>query len=408
MNQNQHPPLKDFPPLIGRALARISGCDGAGLSELNYQGRMLLARIVRNVCVRKPQESVRVSNNCLAIGLGISDRTVRRIKADLEEAGWITRHQKQSRRHGMQVSDIWLTPVALHTLGLVSDSAATCVPTEKSQVTNTTTQVQLSTVAVDEIVRPTSIEQSQTVGVKHHTPVKNAQCEKNSFTLDVEKLSSADGSFQASASAILADACCIPLNIQSSTKSHPSGGFELSTGSAAEVKISEVLPADLNKKKTFGAPSALPEDVAVLETKGLTRFAVFKLMGIATRKGKRLGQIVTAMGEGLFKARNLFSYLNKLIDVERDWSTYKAPIVVRREEQEQKRAEFENRAANRTFVLEQFSKVFGFLNLTGTKLFYLVNEAIYSRDVVTGQELGRVVAFDQVADALRSGKLIPK
>lgn len=368
---------------------------------------MLLARIVRNVCVRKPQESVRVSNNCLAIGLGISDRTVRRIKADLEEAGWITRHQKQSRRHGMQVSDIWLTPVALHTLGLVSDTAATCVPTEKSQVTNTTTQVQLSTVAVDEIVRPTSIEQSQTVDAKTHILVKNAQCEKNSFTLDVEKLSSADGSFQASASAILADACCIPLNIQSSTKSHSSEDFELSTESA-ETKISKMLPAEVNKKKTFGTPSALPEDVAVLETKGLTRFAVFKLMGIATRKGKRLGQIVTAMGEGLFKARNLFSYLNKLIDVERDWSTYKAPIVVRREEQEQKRAEFENRAANRTFVLEQFSKVFGFLNLTGTKLFYLVNEAIYSRDVVTGQELGRVVAFDQVADALRSGKLIPK
>lgn len=408
MIQDQHPPLKDFPPLIGRALSRISGCDGAGLSELNYQGRMLLARIVRNICVRKPEESVRVSNNCLAAGLGISDRTVRRIKISLEESGWITRHQKQSRRHGMQVSDIWLTPAALRTLGLIADATATCVPPEKTQVTSVVTSVPHPAVAtVATVVPSTPSEQSHSITGGCNEKISNSLHEKTFPPLDLEKSKNDENEIKSSALAILADAHCISLDIQSSTKSHPAVDFELSTGST-EAQPHEAQPKEFAKKKVFGDQSALPDDVAILETKGLTRFAVFKLMGIATRKGKRLGQIVTAMGEGLFKARNLFSYVKKLIDVDRDWSTYKAPIVLRREDQEQRLAEAKSRSANRTFVLEQFSRVVGFLNLARTKFLYLVDEAIYSRDETTGEEMGRVVAFDQIADALRAGKLIPK
>jgi hypothetical protein len=116
-------PIKDFPPLIRNALARAAGCDAGGLGELNVQERNLLCRIVRNVSASSPTESIRVANETLAIALKVSDRTIRRIKARLEEKGWLSRSQIQSRRLGMQISDVWLSEKALHTLGLIGSSA---------------------------------------------------------------------------------------------------------------------------------------------------------------------------------------------------------------------------------------------------------------------------------------------
>ena len=125
---SQEPPIRDFPGPIRLALARAAACDGAGLQRLDAGERALLVRLVRNVSAATPEESVRIANPTLAAGLHVSERTIHRIKAGLEAKGWITRQQVQSRRRGMQISDVWLTRHALETLGLTSSIVPAATP----------------------------------------------------------------------------------------------------------------------------------------------------------------------------------------------------------------------------------------------------------------------------------------
>lgn len=120
-------PPKDFPPLIQRALARVSGRVGR-LAELPPRLRDLLAEFVRCAAVAEPAAPIRIRNATLAVALACSDRTVARLKAELEAAGWIRRQQEITRRHGAQVADVWLLPTALEALGL-REATAHCVTT---------------------------------------------------------------------------------------------------------------------------------------------------------------------------------------------------------------------------------------------------------------------------------------
>ena len=73
-------PLRHFPPVIERALAILAGSDAVDFAGLSMDARMLLARYVRCVDARTPQQAVRVANQTLAIGLGLSARTVNKLK----------------------------------------------------------------------------------------------------------------------------------------------------------------------------------------------------------------------------------------------------------------------------------------------------------------------------------------
>ena len=85
-----------------------------------HKPSLLLQKITRCISTSDVAQSVRVSRNLLADILGVSVKTISRIKAELENAGWIERHQIKSRIYGMQVGDIWLTPWALQELQLVA------------------------------------------------------------------------------------------------------------------------------------------------------------------------------------------------------------------------------------------------------------------------------------------------
>lgn len=116
-NSPPNPVPRDFPPLIQRALARISGRVGT-LSELPANQRALLAEFVRSASVSRPTDAIRVRVESLAIAMGCSARTVARLKADLELSGWVRRHQTITRRRGAEVADVWFTEPALQALGL--------------------------------------------------------------------------------------------------------------------------------------------------------------------------------------------------------------------------------------------------------------------------------------------------
>ena len=72
--------IRDFPPIIRRALSRAAGCDGFGLRELAGMERMLLSRYIRNVSIRDVRKSVRIGTAELSMALHVSDRTLLRIK----------------------------------------------------------------------------------------------------------------------------------------------------------------------------------------------------------------------------------------------------------------------------------------------------------------------------------------
>ena len=118
-----HAPVVDLPPLVQTALARIMGCDGGGLDTLTYRERSLLARVTRNVSIKEPHGSIRVSVTTLACALQTCNKTIQRTFNSLREKGWIRRDQVKMRS-GMQIADTWLMPRTLELLGLTRPASS--------------------------------------------------------------------------------------------------------------------------------------------------------------------------------------------------------------------------------------------------------------------------------------------
>lgn len=367
--------IRDFPPIIRRALSRAAGCDGFGLRELAGMERMLLSRYIRNVSIRDVRKSVRIGTAELSMALHVSDRTLLRIKTDLIDKGWITTHQVQSRRRGMQISDVSLTERALAVLGLLDDIPP---PAASANITEQMKDVE----------------------------------EKNDVT------------------PVLADAFCFS---QSSTKSHSRGEpVEISNQNETTVSEDAATPPQVTQQggdatfppleDEFVPPSAraadpelgythntdIPADLAILETAGLNRFAIFKLMGVATRKGKRLSDVVKAMSrETLLGAKNLYSYMVKLLDIDRDWTTYQAPAVARHEAQKAAaQRKFDLGAALQTIT--QACSVTGTLtNLTRETFWKVENGAVYAWKALNPSVLARVLDLEKMAEALQAQRIFP-
>ena len=151
-----HAPVVDLPPLIQTALARIMGCDGGDLNTLTYRERSLLARVTRNVSIKEPHGSIRVSVNTLAAALHTCNRTVQRTFNALRAKGWITRDQVK-KRSGMQIADTWLTPKTLGLLGL------TVRPSSRAASDNMSGASSLSTMSEDSQQIPGHVEQKKSI-----------------------------------------------------------------------------------------------------------------------------------------------------------------------------------------------------------------------------------------------------
>ena len=368
--------IRDFPPIIRRALARATGCDGCGLRDLTGMERMLLSRYVRNVSIKDVRRSVRVSTLELSLALHVSDRTLLRIKTELIAKGWLVTHQVQSRRRGMQISDVSLTERALAVLGLLDD-----------------------------------------------TPLPAASAKSEEQVVEVEE--------KTAVTPILADAFCFS---QSSTKSHSQGEpVEISIQNETTASESVVTPQQQVVQQVceptfppleaeFVAPSTraadpevgythntdIPADLAVLETSGLTRFAIFKLMGVATRKGKRLSDVVKAMSrETLLGAKNLYSYMVKLLDIDRDWTTYQAPAVARHEAQKAAAQRKLDLSAALQAITQACSVTGTLTNLTRETFWKVENGAVYAWKALNPSVLARVLDLEKMAEALKAKRIFP-
>lgn len=79
------------------------------IAALSPLARLLLQRIVRGIDPQYPSDPVQISNADFCQFLGVRTDTICRYKTELEDRGWIMRHQKKSRKKGMQVSETSLT-----------------------------------------------------------------------------------------------------------------------------------------------------------------------------------------------------------------------------------------------------------------------------------------------------------
>lgn len=367
--------IRDFPPIIRRALARATGCDGCGLRDLTGMERMLLSRYIRNISIRDVRKSVRVSTVELSLALHVSDRTLLRIKTELIAKGWLVTHQVQSRRRGMQISDVSLTERALAVLGLLEAN------------------------------------DQPSASAKFAEQVKDVE-EKNDVTPD------------------LADAFCFS---QSFTKSHSHGEpVEISIQNEITVSEDAATPPQVAQQgcdvafppleDEFVPPSAraadpelgythntdIPADLAILETAGLNRFAIFNLMGKATRKGKRLSDIVKAMSrETLLGAKNLYSYMVKLLDIDRDWKNYKAPAVARHEAKMEAIQRSEALGAAMRAITKACAITGALTNSARETYWKVENGVVYAWKAINPAGLARVLEIEKMAEALKTGRIFP-
>jgi hypothetical protein len=351
------PPVTDFPPLIGQAIARAAGADGGGLGELDGEERALLVRIVRNVSVAAPAESVRISNLTLAAALRTGERTVRRLKSALEAKGWITRRQVQSRRRGMQILDIWLTPHALATLFGPEDAD---LDRRRSRKTDAL------------LAFPQSSRQ----------PCRASM-----------------------SSPPQPDPAGLPADPKETRLDGSSAAQEPVQAPVQQAVDPLVDPP----AKPPPAANNLPEDVRMLaEIGGVTVAGVRLLMGAATRAGTRLGDVLSAAGDAVLKARHPFGYTKTLIHCDKDWGAVA---------QEKRRQDHERRGVGqRLGELQRLVQAMG----EGTMYSHDKHEFVWRAEFgqvsqssvqdAAGGGIGRwlpMVDVSGLASAWREGRLFP-
>lgn len=372
--------IKDFPPVIRRALARATGCDSCGLRELTGMERMLLSRYVRNVNIKDVRKSVRVSTAALSVALHVSDRTLLRIKTELIAKGWLVTHQVQSRRRGMQISDVNLTERALAVLGLLEandQSAASAKFAE--QVKNVEEKNDVTPDLADAFCFSQSFTKSHSHGEPVEVSIQNETVACDGITVSPKQVDQKVG-----------EPTFPPLDAE-----------------AVEQPV-QAQATEPEPELRYTHTTDIPPDLAVLESGGLNRFAIFKLMGIATRKGKHLSDVVKAMSrETLLGAKNLYSYMVKLLSVDRDWKTYQAPAVARHAAQK----EAEQRSLDRNAALQAITQacaVTGALtNLTRETFWKVENGAVYAWKALNPSVLARVLDLEKMAEALKAQRIFP-
>ena len=333
------PPIRDFPGPIRLALARAAACDGAGLQQLDTGERALLVRLVRNVSMAAPKESVRIANPTLAAGLHVSERTIHRIKAGLEAKGWITRQQVQSRRRGMQISDVQLTRHALETLGLV-EAAVPAAPQEPA----TPPSFQRPPKVTDALLFPQSVLQRRPCGTLEFPDTGTTA------PPDAELSRSENPSCYDSAQVDTKAQTCVHEDLVRlepgmvlSIETEPSATDSPVSPALAEITVEAELPAaketcpqpldgsagihDLTvdspaqQQSLPEANRVLPDDVRFLADEGgVTVAGVRLLMGLATKAGTRLGDVLQVAKDAVLKSRKPFAYMKKLLHTGKDWS----------------------------------------------------------------------------------------
>ena len=327
------PPIRDFPGVIRLALARAAACDGAGLHQLDTGERALLVRLVRNVSAATPEESVRIANPTLAAGLHVSERTIHRMKAGLEAKGWITRQQVQSRRRGMQISDVRLTQHALETLGLAGAVVPAAPPffqrppkvTDALLFPQSVLQRQPcggleffeteTTVAPDTGLsrseNPTCCDSTQ-VATKPHTCLHEHLVPSEPKTmLSIETEPSAtDSPVSPALAEITAET---EIRATKETCSQPLDGRSGIYEVAMEFPVQQPTVSD--------ASHVLPDDIRSLADEGgVTVAGVRLLMGLATKAGTRLGHVLQVAKDSVLKSRKPFAYMKELLRTGKDWS----------------------------------------------------------------------------------------
>lgn len=281
-----------YPPSIVRAADRATDCRIPAISALKPYARLLLQTLVRSIQTKDIANSVRISNEFFSQTLHVSVNKICKIKKELESKEWIIRSQVQSRKQGMQVSDICLTPWALQTLGLASgrvkDHPMMPIPSEE--------QIAIRAAVVEEPTPPQSIEIDINATQQPAAPATS------------------DTSNDTSAATVLA------ANPEPQTKDDTS--------------------------------SQVPDDLMPLKHLGLRTSAIRKLMGMASKAGLMLGHIVELAENSIAKAKNPYAYTVKLISSNIDWQGRLAAKRLKEEQQQEATAQ-EQQTADDASTLHQ-------------------------------------------------------
>ena len=233
------------------------------IESLSRSARDLLAEISRFVAQDRPLETVFAHNTTIAARIGMSERTLYRQLKILRDHGLIEveEQERKSRNGRFSVARIRLTMKAAILLGLIdAPDAVIMITPEDDKYSSLLNQ---DHTASPETPPAGPAENTPAAPVIHSPPSAKMA---HGHTLTEPTIS----------------------------KSHP-------------------LPR---------AENGLPADLTWLTGNGLSRAGIFKLMGQARAKGKRLSDIVTVIRDYLqdVKGGRLYAYLAKLIDGPTDFA----------------------------------------------------------------------------------------
>ena len=343
-------PLRHFPPVIERALAILAGSDAVDFAGLSMDARMLLARYVRYVDARTPQQAVRVANQTLAIGLGVSARTVNKLKAVQVANGWIRSTQQRSRRHGMQICQVLLSVKVLALLELAYQPSAGLEQPWLSGIRDSVGDDSAVPLPVAQRIaadRRASSEADSTMAAAQlplrfdawpmpATPLPVAAVEDPACAIAAPRASEESAhACRAFFLQPLQGQPAGPSLVDKSKKSNPNpsdqvsqitAGIACSADSAHSVDGTDNAdcpnhrqPASNDGRQRTGQGIRLPQPLRWLLAH-MSAPRVCLLMREAGQRKTRLEDVVRCCAEQIRAARNAFAYLRTLLGQDRDWA----------------------------------------------------------------------------------------
>jgi len=277
-------PRKNLPIRILRAFDNAKH-----IAALPRSVRDTFAEIVRYVPQNRPLATVFAHKSSLAERIGTSERTIYRHLADLEAKNLIIIHnqERRSRNGRFSVSRIALTEFAAQLLGLI-ESISYDGTTHSSNDFN-------KTQSIDKAKTKTLMPDYENLTHPPALPFFDILSSDNSDQTKKKCAGELDSlSISETQSFFIHNEPCDKL----------SDGFMITK------------PTNTNIQCPVPLIQGLPSDLVWLAINGVTRAGIFKLMGMAKTKKKRLSDIVLVVKDNIqkLKGKHLYGYLAKLVN----------------------------------------------------------------------------------------------
>lgn len=429
---------KNFPHALLRAVALLTASGSAlpGHLELGQSDRLVFAAIVRCASVRDPRRSIWAHKATLAAAAGVSESTVYRALRRLV-AGKLIARQEQERRNltgRLSVARVRLTDAALELLGLGREAREADAPTVTAPSPVSTPSISMTDGPIRGVNLLSEDPQDQSPRQSGAPAVgDDALCAAEPQEKAVHPKGPRVPTWDGVGMPVPCPSRTVELpsqvgtppdapapNCHSEARSRAFGcrpGRAISGAMCEEGGSHAPFPlADASTHRAVGAPAvptwdsrdksrapcrsgSVPADLRWLESIGMRRSMIWRLMAAYSRRGARLGHALCALKPRLFglPVPRVFAYLWSMHARELDFAALARAADSEREQVKATRAETRLEAS-----------VLGALRRAGARFQVLATGAIWTSDGAVARadhSPGVLPINGRLAVAVREGRV---